>query len=139
CGLLHKIGKIILLDSLGKSYAVLLKECEDYPDDGRVSERETSELGFNHQDVGAILADRWSLPNAIVDAIQLHGQPISKLGGRLHVHVIAVASRAAAFVLKGDRAAAQMVLLQEGDELGLDPRIARTLLDRLDHESSEAA
>ncbi len=129
CGLLHKVGQVVMLDGIGKPYAQLLQVASNNP--RATQDLETSKLGFNHQDVGAIVAKRWDLPDAVIDAIQLHGQPIEKIGPRLHVHLITVASAAARAMLAGDKDEASAVLLRSADALGMDPQVAADLMDKI--------
>ena len=36
---------------------------------------ENNELGYNHAEVGQLLAERWNLPSKLVDVIAFHHQP----------------------------------------------------------------
>ena len=73
CGLLHDIGKIILLESEPDRFLSALKQCAD---SGRPEhEVETEMLGFNHADVGSVLAIKWFLPEDLTIAIRYHHSP----------------------------------------------------------------
>jgi HD-like signal output (HDOD) protein len=70
CGLMHDVGKVVLLDSLREDYVALLaeaartrQECQDL---------EQPQLGFTHADVGAMLAERWNFPPSMCRAIGEH-------------------------------------------------------------------
>ncbi|MFT5199024.1 MAG: HD-like signal output (HDOD) protein [Planctomycetota bacterium] len=130
CGLLHKIGQVVMLDSIGKPYAQLLKRAADSGSSALATE--TAALGFNHQDVGAVVAKRWDLPDAVIDAIQYHGLSIEEVGPRLHVHLITVASRIARYLIVGDADAASAMLLSNCTALGMNPERAIQLLDKVD-------
>ncbi|MEZ5975375.1 MAG: HDOD domain-containing protein [Planctomycetota bacterium] len=60
CGLLHKVGQVVMLDGLGKPYAQLLQVASYNP--GCTQLLETKKLGFNHQDVGALVASVGTCP-----------------------------------------------------------------------------
>ena len=72
-GLLHDIGKVLLLDGMGAEYAEVLARASASRRPLIVLEREV--LGFGHTDVGALLAASWSLPAPFVRAIQFHHGP----------------------------------------------------------------
>ncbi len=73
CGLLHDIGKIILLENAADRYLPALEQAA-------ASQRpeldvETEILGFNHADVGSVLAIKWLLPEDLTIAIRYHHAP----------------------------------------------------------------
>lgn len=72
-GLLHNIGKIVLHqyfpNELGQAFKIA--EQEGLP--SIVAEQKV--LGTDHAEVGAWLAEKWSLPNSIVESIRYHHQP----------------------------------------------------------------
>jgi HD-like signal output (HDOD) protein len=73
CGLLHDIGKIILLENHQKEYAAVLKHVAQT---GQPEvDIETEMLGFNHADVGSVLAIKWFLPEDLTIAIRYHHAP----------------------------------------------------------------
>lgn len=72
-GLLHDIGKIILMEKAAPRYLAMLrksvqqKRCE--------TEVELEDFGFTHADVGSVLAIKWFLPEELALAIRYHHQP----------------------------------------------------------------
>lgn len=72
-GLLHDIGKVILNRYMKEAYreVVELVTSEEIP----FMTAEDQILGFNHAVVGARLAEKWSLPPQLVEAIEKHHQP----------------------------------------------------------------
>ncbi|MCS7301004.1 MAG: HDOD domain-containing protein, partial [Fimbriimonadales bacterium] len=72
-GLLHDIGMLFLLTRFPERYAPLLREAEENSD--RLLERELRQFGYDHADVGAMIADYWRLPQRIVQAIASHHAP----------------------------------------------------------------
>ena len=70
CGLLHDLGKIVLLDNLEQDYLAVLHHATRNGRPTFESEREL--LGFDHAQVGAIVASKWGLPDKLVLAIEEH-------------------------------------------------------------------
>jgi HD-like signal output (HDOD) protein len=73
CGLLHDIGKIILLENLPAEYQRVLAEAARSGRPECVVEREV--FGFSHADVGSVLAIKWFLPEDLTIAIRYHHDP----------------------------------------------------------------
>ncbi|MEO0479114.1 MAG: HDOD domain-containing protein [Planctomycetota bacterium] len=73
CGLLHDIGKIIMMEKAGEQYRQVLAEAVK---SGRPeSEVEQEVFGFTHADVGSVLGVKWFLPEELTVAIRYHHQP----------------------------------------------------------------
>lgn len=69
-GLLHEIGKLILIAQLPETYSAILKQTAE---EGRPqTEVETSTLGTNHAAIGGYLTSLWGLPHTITEAVTLH-------------------------------------------------------------------
>jgi HD-like signal output (HDOD) protein len=85
-GLLHDIGKVVLLVEYGERYDALLRGGE-----GALTERERAELGVTHCEVGAYLLNLWGLPYPIIEAVAYHHDPArvehSTFGMLAAVHV----------------------------------------------------
>ncbi|MBN1844370.1 MAG: HDOD domain-containing protein [Sedimentisphaerales bacterium] len=77
CGLLHDLGKVALDASLPKSFARIVQLTESSL--GNIAEMEQRILGIDHTVVGKRLAEKWSLPASIREAIWLHHQPPGSL------------------------------------------------------------
>ncbi|MCP3917274.1 MAG: HDOD domain-containing protein [bacterium] len=77
CGLVHDIGKVIMIDGLGADYARCLNRARRYAYPLHLVERE--EFEFSHTDVGSIVAARWDLPEKVCHAIQYHHGPREKV------------------------------------------------------------
>ncbi len=72
-GLLHDIGKIILNDYVRFGYGIIVKIVEE--EHVPFPEAERRVLGFDHAAVGAILTERWGLPEAYQMAVAYHHKP----------------------------------------------------------------
>lgn len=74
-GLLHDVGKLVF-SNLDTTYAL---EIQDLVLGGTMMavEAERQILGMDHAEAGARLAERWKIPEIIVDAIRCHHDPLS--------------------------------------------------------------
>ncbi|MFO1053441.1 MAG: HDOD domain-containing protein [Planctomycetota bacterium] len=73
CGLLHDIGKLILLEKASQPYLEVLATSALQ---GRSEiELEGERFGFNHADVGSVLGVKWFLPEDLTIAIRYHHAP----------------------------------------------------------------
>lgn len=69
-GLLHDIGKVILLAELPQEYGTILAENR-----GEITPYELEKLGCTHAQVGAYLMSIWGLPFPLVRAVAFHHSP----------------------------------------------------------------
>lgn len=72
-GLLHDIGRLVMLMQLGKDYWDIAKFARENNLPYDVAERRV--LGFDHCEVGGMLLEKWKLPQHMVDAARFHRQP----------------------------------------------------------------
>jgi len=72
-GLLHDIGKVVLNTYMTKAFHSVLSKVNET----RIAfmEAERDILGFDHAVVGARVAEKWNLPEALVEAIGKHHCP----------------------------------------------------------------
>ncbi|MFH1420155.1 MAG: HDOD domain-containing protein [Planctomycetota bacterium] len=92
-GLLHDIGKIALTTVMPKSFARIVRTADRERND--IADVERAVLGVDHTVVGRRLAERWGLPQSLLDTIWLHHQPPDALppsvaAGR-HVQIVQLA------------------------------------------------
>lgn len=66
-GLLHDIGKMVLLRQMGDSYGKVYNLFKQFPD--RLHAAELQQFGFSNADAATALAVRWNLPQTLVDAL----------------------------------------------------------------------
>ncbi len=93
CGLLHDIGKVVLLDSLGEEYLEILRRARSERQALHLEEERA--LGCSHVHVGALLAGEWGLPQEISTAISFHHGPVEQIRSNPVVAVVAVADQIA--------------------------------------------
>jgi putative nucleotidyltransferase with HDIG domain len=93
CGLLHDIGKAVMLESLGEKYVEVVAEAQR--EHQAVHVVEARRLSFTHVDVGALVATRWQLPEPVVRAIEFHHGPQYEVLAHPAVAVVAVADQIA--------------------------------------------
>nr|BCX01150.1 MAG: HD family phosphohydrolase [Bacteroidota bacterium] len=69
-GLLHDLGKIVLLYNVPDRYQTLCGASRQ-----EACAEEESAFGLNHAELGALLAEQWAFPEALVEAIRWHHCP----------------------------------------------------------------
>jgi putative nucleotidyltransferase with HDIG domain len=89
CGLLHDLGKVALSAWL-ENRAVTLSAIAAKLDLS-LEQAEQRVLGFDHQQVGGRLAERWNLPTPIVEAISFHHCPSERVTESSIIDVVHVA------------------------------------------------
>ncbi len=72
-GLLRDIGKVILNYYITDQYQQVIDKVET--EGVTFLEAEEAILGFNHAEVGAKIAEKWNLPEELVEAIAYHHTP----------------------------------------------------------------
>ena len=70
-GLIHDIGKLFLLNTVGKEYRGLLQESNMLTAD--LTERETEFLGVSHADIGSKLLEHWNYPEDLIILVKYPG------------------------------------------------------------------
>lgn len=107
-GLLHDIGKFVLLDALGSQYLDFLARArrEDLP----LHVVERRELGFTHAHVGALVCDRWKLPLLVGEAVRYHHGPREAVASDRRVSIVAHMNLLMQRVAQGDEGGAAAVI-----------------------------
>lgn len=93
-GLLHGIGRLVLVTRYPEQYDAVLRECERV--DGDLLETERAMLGVDHVLAGRALAEYWQFSDTLRQAIAFHGQPEMPGAGFLAtiVHVASAVAHA---------------------------------------------
>jgi HD-like signal output (HDOD) protein/CheY-like chemotaxis protein len=88
-GLLHEIGKLVLLAQMPKEYDAILKSVVEKQTTVAAAERE--QLGCTHADLGGYLMSIWGLPHSLIHAVTFHDRPSEStdegFGSLIAVHV----------------------------------------------------
>lgn len=71
-GLLHDIGKLVLLQRFPERFAAMIAECKTTSEN--LLRMENAHFGCTHDLVGAYLVDRWLFPESLVASVGLHHQ-----------------------------------------------------------------
>jgi putative nucleotidyltransferase with HDIG domain len=72
-GLMHDVGKMVLDDFILENSDAILKKVREQDTD--FNEIEEDIIGISHAEAGAILAENWKFPKAIISAIGYHHTP----------------------------------------------------------------
>lgn len=130
-GLLHDIGKIILMDKAGPAYAEMLRGAAErgLPE----SDVELEEFGFTHADLGSVLAIKWSLPEDLAIAIRSHHAPAHDPLNRSLSALVHVADRLAWCAQLPSTLDTPMAPFDEGvhEVLGLSPAQVQELTPQI--------
>jgi len=91
-GLLHDIGKLVLLQNLKDRYMEVVAQVEAEAGSFRALEQQA--LHFNHCDVASILLSKWSFPSDLVRTVaEHHRPPLFRVGTTAPIaHVVSLAS-----------------------------------------------
>jgi putative nucleotidyltransferase with HDIG domain len=74
CGLMHDIGKPILMQNFGQRYYEIISEV--YKGNSTFHRLEIQHLGFSHAEVGMLLAKKWNFPPQLAEAVGYHHDPL---------------------------------------------------------------
>jgi putative nucleotidyltransferase with HDIG domain len=74
CGLMHDIGKPILMQNFGQRYYEIISEV--YRGSSTFHQLEIQHLGFSHAEVGMLLARKWNFPPQLAEAVGYHHDPL---------------------------------------------------------------
>lgn len=119
CGLLHDLGQIVMLSSLGNKYVDVIQQARE--DEIPIQKAEECLLGFNHTDVGFVVATRWNLPEDVAHAIQYHHGPREAVENDPVVSLVANANVLVNRVSAINRLSAGLVFDKSTcEQLGLD-------------------
>ncbi|MBW1959067.1 MAG: HDOD domain-containing protein [Deltaproteobacteria bacterium] len=72
-GLLHDVGKLVLVANVPDKYEEVIETIKDQ--NITLNQAEQLVFGATHADVGAYLTGLWGLPDAIVEAVAFHHRP----------------------------------------------------------------
>lgn len=102
-GLLHDLGRLVLLSLLPDSYSEIMKTARETGRD--LSESEQQSLGITHAEVTRSVLHAWRVPQNIIEAAGDHGKLATMLVGGRHSQdslIVALANRLAHALILGD-------------------------------------
>ena len=76
-GILHEIGKLVLLAEMPRQYAELLTTLGEQP--GSLTAAERARFGCTHAELGAYLMSIWGLPHPLIHAVAFHDHPSASI------------------------------------------------------------
>jgi HD-like signal output (HDOD) protein len=79
-GLLHDIGKLVLLAQMAKEYGAMLETRDQHPTTLTAAERE--KFGCTHAELGAYLMSIWGLPHPLIHTVAYHDRPSESVDRR---------------------------------------------------------
>lgn len=98
--LLHDIGRIVLRSTYHEHYEALQEICHDK--DVSVFAVEDLIQGVNHSILGSKLAEKWSLPDAVVATLRYYRLPLSSPNNLQQIAKIVYLSHTLVNILNGD-------------------------------------
>ncbi len=92
-GLLHDIGKVVLIYCDYEKYRPILEKGAEEPGPDSYLAAERLLLGTTHAAIGNILATHWQLPEALISCIRSHHRPETEIHHRKLVRVVALSNQ----------------------------------------------
>ncbi|HQU82957.1 MAG TPA: HDOD domain-containing protein [Pyrinomonadaceae bacterium] len=135
CGLLHDLGKIILLSNDLEGYTAIAVDCGE----SELLNNETQLFGFNHAEVGSLVARRWGLPDEVCYTILHHHNPSQSDQAMLVAHIVDVSDMMANVNGYGVRLedASKLEFSESVMKLGLSEEHIANIWHRVDENISE--
>lgn len=93
CGLLHDIGKIVLMAVCPSEFADAVRDANDTHSNLAFSEMQHT--GLDHAEAGLMLAEKWKLAENVCEAIENHHHPKGVLKHPEYVHAVCIANNMA--------------------------------------------
>jgi diguanylate cyclase (GGDEF)-like protein len=138
-GIVQDIGILACIAAIKDEYLEVLKTAP--ADHDEVSAHERQHLGFDHTQVGRLLAERWRLPHQTLDCIGSH-HDISGASPENEplVRVVHLAGLAAGALMLPDNKHKLAEFIDKAQEwFGLDQAVARALLNQTARGATELA
>jgi putative nucleotidyltransferase with HDIG domain len=87
CGLLHDIGKILLLKGETEKYEAIINKATE----AEVLAAERDTFGFTHAEIGGYVTRKWELPDVVCGVIMHHHRPRLAPLSTVITHIVNVA------------------------------------------------
>ena len=119
-GLMHDIGKLVLMQKLPREYGQVTATVER--DAGSFHQVETAQFGFNHAEVGRLLLERWTFPPVLSETVAAHHRPMAAAESEPLIDVIRLANALAKHLKVGfdDERVDDLALLPVAARLGIN-------------------
>jgi putative nucleotidyltransferase with HDIG domain len=104
-GLLHDIGRIVLMVNQSELYEKFLQEMAASPD-ADVLSCEEKIFGYNHLEVGKIVLGKWNFPDELVDVISQHHSKNADSPYKTSIIIVALANLYSRILVKESLSAA---------------------------------
>ncbi|MDH5377880.1 MAG: HDOD domain-containing protein [Gammaproteobacteria bacterium] len=100
-GLLHDVGRLLILHKIPDAAKLVLIEVSE-KDDGDLVEQERNVLGYDHAEIAGALFQRWGLPEGLIDSVKYHHAPQESNKYKLEASILHVANIMAHALEMGD-------------------------------------
>jgi putative nucleotidyltransferase with HDIG domain len=137
-GLLHDVGKVVLMKALAEKYQHALEESRLFGVSLYFSE--LAHFGFSHTDTGALLARKWKLDASLVEVIECHHR-YDALKSQNHVMKIVVVANNLCKRSKigaGGNPVVEEWMDDLAEKLKIDPAAFPPIMDQLPAELEKA-
>jgi putative nucleotidyltransferase with HDIG domain len=91
CGLLHDIGRVVLLVNQSDIYGEFLKEISNNPD-ADILKIEENFFGYSHLEVGKMVLSKWNFPEELIDVIYQHHAKNADSPYKKNINIVALAN-----------------------------------------------
>ena len=137
-GLLHDLGKLVLDTYFGEDFTQVVTLVDE--NEMLITDAEQQVLGFDHAAVGGIVADKWSLPPALIKVIRFHHSPSQAYESMRIVSIVHLADvlcRALGLGNAGDR---KVPFIHEPswNLLGFNKQMIKGLFSEMEQEIANA-
>ena len=140
CGLLSRIGQLVMAECMSDEYDQVIAEAEGFP----TREEEQARLGFNHDDIGAALMKEWGLPEPLYLTVAFAHAPEELPESDYPwtaqlVQISNLASLVVDLLCDGDKGGTLGELHEKANEVGLTSEQAHTIILALESRIGETA
>lgn len=138
-GLLHDIGELLIFNRLPDQARQALTTVVDNQEEIEVPEAEADILGFDHSDVGAVLARHWNLPEVLQACIAWHHKPSAAKQHAREVAFVHIANSLAQLAEIGslDPEDAPAIEPEAWQAIGLSPDVIEPVVHGIQQELGE--
>jgi HD-like signal output (HDOD) protein len=111
-GMIHDIGRLVIYKKIPETAQEMILRCRDSKEPLYLVEKEV--LGFDHSDLGRMLAQSWNLPPSLKEVLAYHHFPLEARLYPIETCVIHIADYIAHAIQLGDSGEQYIPPLEEG-------------------------